>query len=54
MGKGLMKMLMNKDEDIPDPLLGDNDDKVQYAFELLSNPTWKRDYDIFGIDERDA
>ncbi|KAI3820850.1 hypothetical protein L1987_08400 [Smallanthus sonchifolius] len=25
--------------------------KVQYAFELLSNPTWKRDYDIFGIDE---
>ncbi|KAJ0790009.1 putative protein-disulfide reductase [Helianthus annuus] len=25
--------------------------KAQYAFELLSNPTWKRDYDIFGIDE---
>ncbi|KAL8244129.1 hypothetical protein R6Q59_010387 [Mikania micrantha] len=25
--------------------------KVQYAFELLSNPTWKRDYDIYGIDE---
>ncbi|XP_076918424.1 uncharacterized protein LOC143578843 isoform X1 [Bidens hawaiensis] len=25
--------------------------KVQYAFELLSNPTWKRNYDIFGIDE---
>ncbi|PWA69856.1 DNAJ heat shock N-terminal domain-containing protein [Artemisia annua] len=25
--------------------------KIQYAFELLSNPIWKRDYDIFGIDE---
>ncbi|KAJ9568296.1 hypothetical protein OSB04_004262 [Centaurea solstitialis] len=25
--------------------------KIQYAFELLSNPVWKRDYDIFGIDE---
>nr|GMD07660.1 DnaJ homolog subfamily C member 16 isoform X1 [Ipomoea batatas] len=26
--------------------------KVQYAFELLSNQIWKRDYDIFGIDEQ--
>ncbi|KAK9080433.1 hypothetical protein SSX86_000191 [Deinandra increscens subsp. villosa] len=25
--------------------------KLQYAYELLSNPIWKRDYDIFGIDE---
>ncbi|XP_047327744.1 uncharacterized protein LOC124931343 [Impatiens glandulifera] len=25
--------------------------KIQYAFELLSNPLWKRDYDNFGIDE---
>ncbi|GJW07253.1 hypothetical protein Tco_1569676, partial [Tanacetum coccineum] len=25
--------------------------KIQYAFEILSNPIWKRDYDIFGIDE---
>ncbi|ONK75426.1 uncharacterized protein A4U43_C03F16720 [Asparagus officinalis] len=26
--------------------------KVRYAFELLTNPLWKRDYDIFGIDEQ--
>ncbi|CAN0870847.1 DnaJ homolog subfamily C member 10 [Linum grandiflorum] len=26
--------------------------KVQYAFELLKNPIWKRDYDLFGIDEQ--
>ncbi|CAH9092656.1 unnamed protein product [Cuscuta europaea] len=26
--------------------------KVQYAFELLTNQIWKRDYDIFGIDEQ--
>ncbi|XP_024976391.1 uncharacterized protein LOC112514274 isoform X1 [Cynara cardunculus var. scolymus] len=25
--------------------------KIQYAFEVLSNPVWKRDYDIFGLDE---
>ncbi|XAR50029.1 Protein-disulfide reductase [Bertholletia excelsa] len=25
--------------------------KIQYAFELLTNPLWKRDYDIFNIDE---
>nr|GEV86646.1 DnaJ heat shock N-terminal domain-containing protein [Tanacetum cinerariifolium] len=25
--------------------------KIQHAFEILSNPIWKRDYDIFGIDE---
>ncbi|KAL5722905.1 hypothetical protein ACHQM5_006365 [Ranunculus cassubicifolius] len=26
--------------------------KMRYAFELLSNPLWKRDYDLFGIDEQ--
>ncbi|XP_059644075.1 uncharacterized protein LOC132285859 [Cornus florida] len=26
--------------------------KIRYAFELLKNPLWKRDYDIFGIDEQ--
>ncbi|KAG6743093.1 hypothetical protein POTOM_054039 [Populus tomentosa] len=26
--------------------------KIQYAYELLTNPLWKRDYDIFGIDEQ--
>ncbi|CAI0560476.1 unnamed protein product [Linum tenue] len=26
--------------------------KVRYAFELLTNPIWKRDYDYFGIDEQ--
>ncbi|XP_028119686.1 uncharacterized protein LOC114317181 isoform X2 [Camellia sinensis] len=25
--------------------------KIRYAFELLTNPLWKRNYDIFGIDE---
>ncbi|KAJ4974179.1 hypothetical protein NE237_007353 [Protea cynaroides] len=25
--------------------------KIRYAFELLTNPLWKRDYDRFGIDE---
>lgn len=25
--------------------------KIRYAFELLTNPLWKRDYDLFGIDE---
>lgn len=25
--------------------------KIRYAYELLSNPSWKRDYDLFGIDE---
>ncbi|KVH98856.1 DnaJ domain-containing protein [Cynara cardunculus var. scolymus] len=25
--------------------------QIQYAFEVLSNPVWKRDYDIFGLDE---
>ncbi|GAB2213098.1 hypothetical protein Drorol1_Dr00021116 [Drosera rotundifolia] len=25
--------------------------KSRYAFELLSNPLWKRDYDLFGVDE---
>ncbi|KAH7656401.1 Protein-disulfide reductase protein [Dioscorea alata] len=24
---------------------------VRYAFELLTNPTWKRDYDLYGVDE---
>ncbi|WOK97578.1 hypothetical protein Cni_G06286 [Canna indica] len=26
--------------------------KFRYAFELLTNPLWKRDYDLFGIDEQ--
>ncbi|KAK7304643.1 hypothetical protein VNO77_42528 [Canavalia gladiata] len=26
--------------------------KIRYAYELLTNPLWKRDYDIFGIDEQ--
>lgn len=26
--------------------------KMQYAYELLRNPLWKRDYDNFGIDEQ--
>ncbi|KAK6925040.1 DnaJ domain [Dillenia turbinata] len=26
--------------------------KIQYAYELLANPIWKRDYDLFGIDEQ--
>lgn len=25
--------------------------KIQYAYELLTNPSWKKSYDIFGIDE---
>ncbi|KMZ71061.1 hypothetical protein ZOSMA_189G00220 [Zostera marina] len=25
--------------------------KIRYAFEILTNPIWKRDYDHFGIDE---
>ncbi|KAL8091445.1 hypothetical protein AgCh_033891 [Apium graveolens] len=26
--------------------------KIQYAFELLTDDLWKRDYDIYGIDEQ--
>ncbi|KAF7838483.1 DnaJ like subfamily C member 10 [Senna tora] len=26
--------------------------KIRYAYELLTNPLWKRDYDVFGIDEQ--
>lgn len=26
--------------------------KIRYAFELLTNDLWKRDYDIYGIDEQ--
>ncbi|KAJ6835438.1 uncharacterized protein M6B38_331755 [Iris pallida] len=26
--------------------------KIRYAFELLSNPLWKRDYDLFNIDDQ--
>jgi len=26
--------------------------QIRYAYELLTNPLWKRDYDIFGIDEQ--
>ncbi|KAL0757291.1 hypothetical protein Bca101_094959 [Brassica carinata] len=25
--------------------------KIQYAYELLTNPVWKRDYDLYAIDE---
>lgn len=25
--------------------------KIRYAYELLTNPLWKRDYDLFAIDE---
>ncbi|KAL9227350.1 hypothetical protein vseg_003047 [Gypsophila vaccaria] len=25
--------------------------KIRYAYELLCNPLWKRDFDLFGIDE---
>lgn len=25
--------------------------QIQYAYELLTNPVWKRDYDLYGIDE---
>jgi hypothetical protein len=25
--------------------------QIRYAYELLTNPIWKRNYDIFGIDE---
>ncbi|KAL9243252.1 hypothetical protein vseg_017162 [Gypsophila vaccaria] len=25
--------------------------KIRYAYELLINPYWKRDYDLFGVDE---
>ncbi|KAJ8772994.1 hypothetical protein K2173_028171 [Erythroxylum novogranatense] len=26
--------------------------QIRYAYELLTNPLWKRDYDIFSIDEQ--
>ncbi|KAA8542456.1 hypothetical protein F0562_023408 [Nyssa sinensis] len=26
--------------------------KIRYAFELLTNPLWKRNYDLFSIDEQ--
>jgi hypothetical protein len=26
--------------------------QIRYAYELLTNPLWKRDYDLFGIDEQ--
>lgn len=25
--------------------------QIQYAYELLTNLVWKRDYDMYGIDE---
>uniref|UniRef100_A0A7N0RC67 J domain-containing protein n=1 Tax=Kalanchoe fedtschenkoi TaxID=63787 RepID=A0A7N0RC67_KALFE len=25
--------------------------QIQYAFELLTNPIWKRNYDLYNIDE---
>ncbi|TYJ42356.1 hypothetical protein E1A91_A03G084000v1 [Gossypium mustelinum] len=27
--------------------------KIRYAYELLTNPIWKRNYDVFGINEQD-
>lgn len=26
--------------------------KIRYSFELLSNPIWKRNYDIYGVEEQ--
>lgn len=26
--------------------------QIRYAYELLTNPIWKRNYDVFGIDEQ--
>ncbi|XP_022728091.1 uncharacterized protein LOC111283742 isoform X2 [Durio zibethinus] len=26
--------------------------KIRYAYELLTNPIWKRNFDVFGIDEQ--
>ncbi|XVE56901.1 hypothetical protein DITRI_Ditri04bG0047800 [Diplodiscus trichospermus] len=26
--------------------------KIRYAYEILTNPIWKRNYDVFGIDEQ--
>lgn len=26
--------------------------QIRYAFELLTDNLWKRDYDIYGIDEQ--
>lgn len=26
--------------------------QIRYAYELLTNPTWKRNYDMFGIEEQ--
>ncbi|KAA3456948.1 dnaJ-like protein subfamily C member 16 [Gossypium australe] len=28
--------------------------KIRYAYELLTNPIWKRNYDVFGINEQDV
>ncbi|MBA0552340.1 hypothetical protein Golob_023161 [Gossypium lobatum] len=27
--------------------------QIRYAYELLTNPIWKRNYDVFGINEQD-
>lgn len=28
--------------------------QIRYAYELLTNPIWKRNYDVFGINEQDV
>ncbi|XP_042402761.1 uncharacterized protein LOC121992445 isoform X2 [Zingiber officinale] len=42
----LMSKFAESDPPITNELI-----KIRYAFELLTNPLWKRDYDLFGIDE---
>ncbi|XP_062029039.1 uncharacterized protein LOC133745060 [Rosa rugosa] len=29
-----------------------HDLQIRYAYELLTNPSWKRNYDIFGFEEQ--
>ncbi|CDP19252.1 unnamed protein product [Coffea canephora] len=45
------KLTSTWDSSVPVPSVFDAV-KVQYAFELLTNELWKRDYDNFGIDEQ--
>ncbi|XP_027126348.2 uncharacterized protein [Coffea arabica] len=45
------KLTSTWDSGVPVPSVFDAV-KVQYAFELLTNELWKRDYDNFGIDEQ--
>ncbi|KAL3528409.1 hypothetical protein ACH5RR_007731 [Cinchona calisaya] len=45
------KLTSHRDSGVPVPSVIDFV-KAQYAFELLTNELWKRDYDNFGIDEQ--